>query len=181
MNPASFYRDIPATPAPLATSADGIMEYLFEFLFNATGRINRAKYWRSLMVFGVAGLLVAVILFTAAGIAAPVFVVMLVVVLIPWLIWGFVIHIERLHDRDKSAWWLLVFYGLPALLSLVARMASFPGAPRATLHYVLVLAGFALSIWGFFEIGCLPGTGGSNSYGPDPLLRAKRASRLTRR
>jgi hypothetical protein len=28
---------------PLATSADGIMEYLFEFLFNATGRINRAK------------------------------------------------------------------------------------------------------------------------------------------
>jgi hypothetical protein len=48
---------------------------LFEFLFNATGRINRAKYWRSLMVFGVAGLLVAVILFTAAGIAAPVFVI----------------------------------------------------------------------------------------------------------
>ena len=130
------------------------------------------------MVFGVAGLLVAVILFTAAGIAAPVFVVMLVVVLIPWLIWGFVIHTERLHDRDKSAWWLLVFYGLPALLGPVARMASFPGA---RLHYILALAGFALSIWGFFEIGCLPGTSGSNSYGPDPLLRAGQASRLTRR
>jgi uncharacterized membrane protein YhaH (DUF805 family) len=130
------------------------------------------------MVFGVAGLLVAVILFTAAGIAAPVFVVMLVVVLIPWLIWGFVIHIERSHDRDKSAWWLLVFYGLPALLGRVARMASFSGAP---LHYILALAGFALSIWGFFEIGCLPGTDGSNSYGADPLLRARRASRLTRR
>jgi uncharacterized membrane protein YhaH (DUF805 family) len=157
------------------------MEDLFEFLFNATGRINRAKYWRSLMAFGVAGLLVAVILFTAAGIAAPVFVVMLVVVLIPWLIWGFVIHTERLHDRDKSAWWLLVFYGLPALLGPVARIASSPGVPGATLHYILALAGFALSIWGFFEIGCLPGTGGSNSYGPDPLLRAKQAGRLTRR
>jgi uncharacterized membrane protein YhaH (DUF805 family) len=157
------------------------MEDLFEFLFNATGRINRAKYWRSLMLFGVAGLLVAVILFTAAGIAAPVFVVMLVVALIPWLIWGFVIHTERLHDRDKSAWWLLVFYGLPALLGPVARIASSPGVPGATLHYILALAGFALSIWGFFEIGCLPGTGGSNSYGPDPLLRAKQACRLTRR
>jgi uncharacterized membrane protein YhaH (DUF805 family) len=157
------------------------MEDLFEFLFNATGRINRAKYWRSLMLFGVGGLLVAVILFTAAGIAAPVFVVMLVVALIPWLIWGFVIHTERLHDRDKSAWWLLVFYGLPALLGPVARIASSPGVPGATLHYILALAGFALSIWGFFEIGCLPGTGGSNSYGPDPLLRAKQAGRLTRR
>lgn len=79
------------------------MEDLFEFLFSASARINRAKYWRSLMVFGIAGLLVAVILFTAAGIAAPVFVAMLVIVLIPWLIWGFVIHTERLHERDKSA------------------------------------------------------------------------------
>jgi uncharacterized membrane protein YhaH (DUF805 family) len=157
------------------------MEYLFEFLFNAAGRISRAKYWRSLIVFGVAGLFTAVILFAAAGIAAPLFVTMLVVVLIPWLIWGFVIHTERLHDRDKSAWWLLIFYGLPALPGPAARMASFPGALGATLYYILALAAFALSIWGFFEIGCLPGTGGSNSYGPDPLLRAKQASRLTRR
>jgi uncharacterized membrane protein YhaH (DUF805 family) len=157
------------------------MEDLFEFLFGAGRRINRAKYWRSLIVFGVAGLFAAVILFTAAGIAAPLFVAMLVIILIPWLIWGFVIHTERLHDRDKSAWWLLVFYGLPALLGPVATMASFPGALGATLYYFLALAGSALSIWGFLEIGCLPGTGGSNSYGPDPLLQAKQASRLTRR
>jgi uncharacterized membrane protein YhaH (DUF805 family) len=53
--------------------------------------------------------------------------------------------------------------------------------PGATLHYILTLAGFALSIWGFLEIGCPPGTGGSNSHGPDPLLRATQANRLTRR
>jgi uncharacterized membrane protein YhaH (DUF805 family) len=28
---------------------------LFEFLFGASGRINRAKYWRSVVLFGVAG------------------------------------------------------------------------------------------------------------------------------
>jgi len=95
MNLASFYRDVPVAPCPLATLAYGFMEDLFEFLFNATGRINRAKYWRSLVIFGVAGLFAAVILFTAAGIAAPLFVAMLVVVLIPWLTWGFVIHTER--------------------------------------------------------------------------------------
>jgi uncharacterized membrane protein YhaH (DUF805 family) len=42
------------------------------------------------------------------------------------------------------------------------------------LHYVLALAGFALTIWGFVEIGCLRGTTGPNIYGPDPLLQTKR-------
>jgi uncharacterized membrane protein YhaH (DUF805 family) len=157
------------------------MEDLLEFLFNATGRISRAKYWRSLIVLSIAGLFAAVLLFTAAGIAAPLFIVMLVIIFIPWLMWGFVIHTERLHDRGKSAWWLLLFYGLPTLLGWVAKIALFAGALGAALHYVLALAAFALSIWGFIEIGCLPGTGGSNSYGPDPLLQARQASRLARR
>ena len=65
------------------------MEDLFEFLFGASGRINRAKYWRSTLLFTVAGLMAAVILFTAAGIAAPLFIIMVVIVLIPWLLWGF--------------------------------------------------------------------------------------------
>jgi hypothetical protein len=63
----------------------------------------------------------------------------------------------------------------------MARVASFPDALGATPYYTLALAGFALSICGFFEIGCLPGTGGSTSTAPDPLLPAKQASRLTRR
>jgi uncharacterized membrane protein YhaH (DUF805 family) len=46
---------------------------LFELLFGASGRINRAKYWLSLFKYGIAGLLAAVILFTTAGIAAPLF------------------------------------------------------------------------------------------------------------
>jgi uncharacterized membrane protein YhaH (DUF805 family) len=153
------------------------MEDLLEFLFNATGRINRAKYWRSLVIFSVAGSFVAVLLVTAAGIAAPLFVLMLVIVFIPWLMWGFVIHTERLHDRDKSAWWLLLFYGLPALLAPLAKMASFAGDAGAVLQYILTLAGFALSIWGFVEIGCLPGSAEANSYGPNPILQAKRADR----
>jgi uncharacterized membrane protein YhaH (DUF805 family) len=157
------------------------MEDLLEFLFNATGRINRAKYWRSLIVFSIAGLFAAVLLFTSAGIAAPLFIIMLVIVFIPWLMWGFVIHTERLHDRDKSAWWLLLFYGLPTLLGSVPKIASFAGEIGAALHYILALAGFALSIWGFIEISCLPGTGGPNSYGPDPLSQARQASRLARR
>jgi uncharacterized membrane protein YhaH (DUF805 family) len=152
------------------------MEDLFEFLFGASGRINRAKYWRSTLLFTVAGVMAAVILFTAAGIAAPFFIIMVVVVLIPWLLWGFSITTERLHDRDKSAWWLVVFYLVPGVLSQLAKAVWFAGATGAVLHYTLALASFALTIWGFVEIGCLRGTTGSNTYGPDPLLQSRRRS-----
>jgi hypothetical protein len=45
---------------------------------------------------------------------------LLVILYIP-LIWiGLAIGAKRLHDRDKSAWWLLVFYAAPGILSTPA-------------------------------------------------------------
>ena len=98
------------------------MEELFEFLFGASGRINWAKYWRSLLIFCSAGLLVGVILLTAAGLAAPLFIRMLTIVFIPWPLRGIAFHTERLHDRGKSAWWLLVFYAVPGVLGQLATL-----------------------------------------------------------
>ena len=160
------------------------MEDLLEFLFGASGRINRAKYWRSLLMLGVAGMFVGVILLTAAGIAALLFIIMVVIVFIPWLMWGIAIHSERLHDRDKSAWWLVVFYGLPAALSGVAEAARFAGLAGPAMHSILgVLSwvSFALTIWGFVEIGCLRGTAGTNTYGPDPLIEQRRRNHAAAR
>jgi len=146
------------------------MEELLEFLFGAKGHIERAQYWRSLVIFSVAGPFAAVILFAAATIAAPLFIVMVVIVFIPWLMWGFAIHTERLHDRNKSAWWLLVLSVVPGVLGHFAKAAWFAGAGMA-LHCVLALASFALAIWGFVEIGCLRGTAGPNKYGSISLAR----------
>jgi uncharacterized membrane protein YhaH (DUF805 family) len=150
------------------------MEELFEFLFGASGHIGRAKYWRSVLIYVGGGLMTAVILFTAAGIAAPVFVVMVVVVLIPWLLWGFSFTTRRLHDRGKSAWWLVVFYLVPGVLGQFAEAAWFGGVAGIVMQYLLAFAAFGLTIWGFVEIGCLRGTAGSNTYGPDPLSQLKR-------
>ena len=147
------------------------MEQLFEFMFGASGRINRAKYWKSILIYCIAGLLVGVILMTAAALAAPLFIIALVVVLIPWLIWGFAMHTERLHDRDKSAWWLVVFFLAPGVVGHLADMPLFHGVAAIALHYVLALAAFALTVWGFVEIGCLRGTEGPNRYGANPLRR----------
>jgi uncharacterized membrane protein YhaH (DUF805 family) len=66
------------------------------------GRVNRAKYWRAVLRFCIAGLMVAVILFTAASIAPPIFVAMVALIFIPWLLWGFAITTQRLHDRGQE-------------------------------------------------------------------------------
>jgi len=150
------------------------MEDLLEFLFGASGRISRAKYWRSVLISVGAGLMTAVILFTAAGIAAPLFIIAVVVVLFPWLLSNISFTTERLHDRDKSAWWLVTFYVVPGVLGEFVKLAWFTGTAGTVLHTILALAAFALTIWEFVEIGCLPGTTGTNGYGPDPLLRSKR-------
>jgi hypothetical protein len=53
----------------------------------------------------------------------------------------------------------------------LANTAWSAGTTAAVLHYVLALAGFALTVRGSIEIGCLCGTAGSNVYGPDPFAR----------
>jgi uncharacterized membrane protein YhaH (DUF805 family) len=83
-------------------------------------------------------------LFAAAAIAAPIFIVMVILVIIPWLMWGFAIHTEQLHDRDKSAWWRLVFYVVPALLGHFAKAAWFAKGTGLLLHYVLALGKFCV-------------------------------------
>jgi len=91
-----------------------------------------------------------------------------------WPLLRFSITTERLHDRDKSACWLVVFYVVPGGLGQHAKAAWFAGAIGTMPNFLLALAGFALTIWGFVEIGCLGGTPGSNTYGPDPRVPAKR-------
>jgi uncharacterized membrane protein YhaH (DUF805 family) len=82
---------------------------------------------------------------------------------IPALLLGLALNAKRLHDRDKSAWWLLVFYAMPTILSTAAdRMED---AQFILLHVV----SFGIGVWYFIELGCLRGTVGPNRYGPDPL------------
>ena len=74
---------------------------------------------------------------------------------------------KRLHDRNKSAWWLLLFWLLPAVLMGVGA-----GIGMWSIGLPLVLAGAAIVIWAFVEFGCLRGTEGQNAYGADPLPSA---------
>ena len=89
------------------------------------------------------------------------------------------VAIKRLHDRDRSGWWLLLFYGGPGVVIVVGGFIFWAAADTVGMAAawanlglrLCLLGGFALTIWGFVEIGCRRGTAGYNRFGPDPLKR----------
>lgn len=76
---------------------------------------------------------------------------------------------KRLHDRNKSAWWVLFFYFGPFVLSYGIEALS-------VLDVVRGLGSLAILLWGIVELGILRGTVGPNRFGPDPLADAAAAS-----
>ena len=139
-------------------------------LFTFKGRINRAKYWLAMLIWCVVWAAVLGAGFGGemgagfggemiAGNAGAILIAIILLLLVTSGVSGVAVGIKRLHDRDKSGWWLLIFYLLPAVFDGIGR----GGVPA------LSLVAFAISIWGFVELGCLRGTDGPNTYGPDPL------------
>jgi uncharacterized membrane protein YhaH (DUF805 family) len=136
-------------------------------LFAMSGRINRGKYWLGIL-FVILGLIalgiIAVILYMVGGDSLG----MILAGIVGLAALAFSIFTtlglmsKRLHDREKSAWWILVFGLLPSVLSVAGQALGGIGA-------VLALVSFAISVWGLVELGCLKGTTGPNQYGPDPL------------
>jgi uncharacterized membrane protein YhaH (DUF805 family) len=81
---------------------------------------------------------------------------------------GWATTIRRLHDRNKSGWWIVPFYVLP----FAADMALLSGriAERYPLPAAFVsLAGLVMTVWALVELGFVKGTAGTNRYGPDPV------------
>jgi uncharacterized membrane protein YhaH (DUF805 family) len=162
------------------------MDY-FWFLFRFEGRINCAKYWLatlSILCGMISVLLLLAILIIILGIGGPLAINLVVIsasirftgeasllpqiVIIPMTVffaWRFAAaSIKRLHDRNKSGWWLVPFFIAPSLLDKLADWLENP-----------VLAGlagalaFGLGVWCFVELFCLRGAKAPNRFGPDPL------------
>jgi uncharacterized membrane protein YhaH (DUF805 family) len=119
-------------------------------LFSFQGRINRAKFWLVHVVMWVVVLVVfGAILGSAAMSSDPQaalqsvgvvggLILLVVYILALWI--GLAVAAKRWHDRNKSAWWILIVF-VPAVGGL----------------------------WYLIECGFLKGTTGPNKFGPDPL------------
>jgi uncharacterized membrane protein YhaH (DUF805 family) len=144
-------------------------------LFSFNGRINRGKYWLAVLIYLVVWIaFIALCLIWLGGTNIDNLLSFAGTALLLWLI-GFVLFVlltwsslavgvKRLHDRDKSGWWILLFWFGPSVLG------GWPtAAPDMGGSLLLSLAAGVIAIWGFIELGCLRGTPGPNQYGPDPL------------
>jgi uncharacterized membrane protein YhaH (DUF805 family) len=151
----------------------------WNFFFGFEGRIGRAKCWRAtaLNFFCLLMFMLLVPLNIAGSFlgadpkwAIPFTIALLFGTLGPAIVistWCFAaLAIKRLHDRDRSGWWMLLFFIVPSLLDKLWDWLDNPSAA-----YFVSLVGFVLSIWSFVEIFCLRGTRGPNRFGSDPLAR----------
>ncbi|PDT88452.1 DUF805 domain-containing protein [Bradyrhizobium sp. Y36] len=74
--------------------------------------------------------------------------------------------IKRLHDRDRSGWWIVPFVFIPNLGFHFSDLL-----PDARWFVPFDLAIYALWLWGLVEMFIVPGTAGDNRFGPDPLAQ----------
>jgi uncharacterized membrane protein YhaH (DUF805 family) len=85
------------------------------------------------------------------------------------LIPNLAVAVRRLHDTDRSGWWLLLMvvpYGLGFVLMLSALAGGMLSLIALGSISFLVGAIGAIVLIVFY---CLPGTSGPNRFGPDPL------------
>lgn len=168
------------------------MDYAW-FLFRFEDRINRGKFWLAGLIilcwmifglivvaaigkiFGIASRSYAIDIFGMAAslrfandvsaLKASLFPQLLTLPMTVVFAWVYAAtSIKRLHDRNKSSWWIVPFVVAPGL---VGRFEDWLGDSYAAALLGLVV--LVLGIWGFVEMGFLKGTPGPNRFGSDPL------------
>jgi uncharacterized membrane protein YhaH (DUF805 family) len=140
--------------------------------WSLSGRFTRARWWR-FQIWAMFGFIIVVfaainiendklrVTFIAAAVAA-------------FLLTSVAVTLKRLHDRNKGAWWLAVFYGVPILCDAGAYAVG----PDRTLYLAVPAA--LVNLWALIELGFLSGSLGPNRYGEDPIGAADLSPALPR-
>jgi uncharacterized membrane protein YhaH (DUF805 family) len=138
--------------------------------FNFNGRVNRAKFWIAALIFAAINVVLAILGYvTDQSVVFQALNSMLGIVI---LISSIAVGVKRLHDRNKSGWYLLLFYLVPSILVVIGVLIGAFVEDSTIIATVLGLLAFAIGVWAFIEMGCLRGTIGVNQYGPDPVAPA---------
>jgi uncharacterized membrane protein YhaH (DUF805 family) len=160
---------------------------LSELLFSFKGRIRRLHWWvASLAVGAVVGIAVSILQFapklTGNVMIIPEtqqpqptgpFAVALGAIAIANIWINFARGVKRLHDRDRSGWWLVLQFVI-LTVALIVFVAGFvmlqdQAIPTYVVGSVVGLAGLIITFWLFIEMGFLRGTRGPNRFGADPF------------
>jgi uncharacterized membrane protein YhaH (DUF805 family) len=135
--------------------------------FKFSGRINRGKYWLAVLFYFGFYVVLAVLGYVTDQ--SPIYQAINGMLNIVIFISSLAVGVKRLHDRNKSGWYLVLFYIVPGILVTTGIAIGTLMEDSMVIASVLGLAAFAIGVWAFVEMGCLRGTIGPNQYGPDPL------------
>ena len=139
---------------------------LVNLLFKFDGRIGRGEFWLAWLAYVIVQLVLSIAgalsdSMTVSALSGMITIVMFVS--------GIAVGIKRLHDRNKSGWYVVLLYVVPTVLLLLGTMIGATGDGSTALAYGVWLIALAIAIWAFVELGCRRGTIGGNPYGPDPV------------
>lgn len=139
-------------------------------LFSFKGRASRLGFWRvQLLLVALSAVDLALGYFAVIA-AGPVGGILFVPFL-PFLVIGVATCLRRLHDRGKNVWWLLLFNLCPPVCIGIAQTLVAKGSvalSAASLPFSL--AGLAIWVWGWIEIGLRRGEPQNNRFGEAPKL-----------
>ena len=176
--PSSGAEQPPQLPSPTAASELPMVSFPqavklgFKNYFKFSGRATRAEYWWWLLFTVLAGIVLNVV-DTLTGTMGMVGFLFEFATLVP----SFALGARRLHDINRTGWWLLWFLGS-------FPMAAIGGGILLVSFFlldnflILTVLGFAMAI-GFGILGMIgvivlivwlikQGDEGLNKYGPDP-------------
>ncbi len=157
---------------------------LVNLLFGFQGRINRTQYWVGTLGAGfAAGVLIFAVVFTSVlgasaaqskaagaqlGIGLLLF-VSIIMMVVSWI--GLALQWKRFHDRGRPGW-----VAMAPLLPMTMMMVTIISGAATGANFIQVAAGanmwllllWAINLFFFIDLGCLPGKAEANQYGDPP-------------
>src|SRR5688572_7422705 len=135
--------------------------------FSTAGRTSRLSYWKIILAAWATVLFITLATIALVSDTSLAWNIGLVGTIVPLALTVFT-RIRRLHDRNRSGWWIFPLVLIPAAIN-VAISETTDHAHRGIFLTAIGLVASGFAIWGFIEIGCLKGTDGPNRFGADPL------------
>ena len=161
----------PNSMTPMDWAKRPVMEKYADF----SGRAPRPEYWwyvlAVIIVSVVAEILDSIVGFDVVGPYGLFSLIVMLGLLVP----NIAVSVRRLHDTNRSGWWVLLPI-IPYCLGLVfggaALMSAAGGSPGGTMAGagiagIFMLIGLVCAIV-LLVFMCLPGTPSDNRYGPNP-------------
>src|SRR4051812_13203192 len=152
-----------------------------------SGRSSRAEFWWFFLFTMLTYLLLAFAVGLAVGgmsamgpgngglaLAAGAFGLMMILYWLALLVPMMAVQVRRLHDTNRSGWWMIGYYLLYGTYLLMTVGGLFSAGPNMTAAMrvgglssivFVVFAVYSVAVLIFF---CLPGTKGANRFGEDP-------------